>query len=77
MFFVIPEMPSKTLVMVLKKLPGHFQEPGSGFSQSETRDTNPCFIGSVDASTDRGLPGRQPGVRGVLRPPENQQKNHW
>ena len=25
MFFVIPEMPSKTFVMVLKKLPGHFK----------------------------------------------------
>ena len=24
MFFVIPEMPSKTFVMVLKKLPDHF-----------------------------------------------------
>ena len=26
MFFVIPEMPSKTFVMVLKKLPDHFKE---------------------------------------------------
>ena len=26
MFFVIPEMPSKTFVMVLKKLPGHFKD---------------------------------------------------
>ena len=25
MFFVIPEMPSKTFVMVLKKLPDHFK----------------------------------------------------
>ena len=25
MFFVIPKMPSKTFVMVLKKLPGHFK----------------------------------------------------
>ena len=27
MFFVIPEMPSKTFVMVLKKLPDHFNSP--------------------------------------------------
>ena len=26
MFFVIPEMPSKTFVMVEKKLPDHFKE---------------------------------------------------
>ena len=26
MFFVIPEMPSQTFVMVLKKLPDHFKE---------------------------------------------------
>ena len=26
MFFVIPEMPSKTFVMVLKKLPDHFNK---------------------------------------------------
>ena len=26
MFFVIPEMPSKTFVMVLKKLPDHFKD---------------------------------------------------
>ena len=26
MFFVIPEMPSKTFVMVKKKLPDHFKE---------------------------------------------------
>ena len=25
MFFVIPEMPSKTFVMVVKKLPDHFK----------------------------------------------------
>ena len=25
MFFVIPEMPSKTFVMLLKKLPEHFK----------------------------------------------------
>ena len=25
MFFVIPEMPSKTFVMLYKKLPGHFK----------------------------------------------------
>ena len=28
MFFVIPEMPSKTFVMVLKKLPDHFKQFG-------------------------------------------------
>ena len=27
-FFVIPEMPSKTFVMVLKKLPDHFKHRG-------------------------------------------------
>jgi len=26
MFFVIPELPSKTFVVFLKKLPGHFKE---------------------------------------------------
>ena len=28
MFFVIPEMPSKTFVMVLKELPDHFNARG-------------------------------------------------
>ena len=27
MFFVIPEMPSKTIVMLYKKLPDHFKLP--------------------------------------------------
>ena len=31
MFFVIPEVPSKTFVMVLKKLPDHFKVDLSGF----------------------------------------------
>ena len=33
MFFVIPEMPSKTFVMVLKKLPDHFKMSKKGSSK--------------------------------------------
>ena len=32
MFFVIPEMPSKTFVIVLKKLPDHFNSEGFAFN---------------------------------------------
>ena len=38
MLFVIPEMPSKTFVMVLKKLPDHFKEGGSGSPYSNNKN---------------------------------------
>ena len=38
MFFVIPEMPSKTFLMVLKKLPDHLKKCGSGSHLLKTAD---------------------------------------
>ena len=45
MFFEIPEMPSKTSVMVFKKLPDHFKgnETLAGSNQPELRASNYYF----------------------------------
>ena len=39
MFFVIPKMPSKTLVMVLKKRPDLFNRPVSAYDSSSDRSS--------------------------------------
>ena len=44
MFFVIPEMPSKTFVMVLKKLPEHFKGEYGPFQTSSETQLSCCLV---------------------------------
>ena len=55
MFFVIPKMPSKTFVMVLKKLPDHFKN-NSALSTADTLDPSapelPCSYPGLTAGSN-------------------------
>ena len=58
MFFVIPEMPSKTFVMLQKKLPGHFklkQDKEVGQNSADDGDKGGFVHREVVEGRERGL----------------------